>query len=230
MSVRTYFSNGTKLVYNNWTQNTSTSPTSFTYGSTNGDSSSAGALFVGYGWNQTNEEWSGDFYWVYMAQANLTDAQIQEVIDYNEGGGGQSEYPIYYDEIADPLDDLTFNTMAEAQAYAEANCVYDGMHATIGTDRYYFDSTDENGWVKVTEYYVVEDVTSGGASGWTITGSSTYNPQPSYYDDFSVALSSGYQTKVAKVTIYGYENFTYYLRSTGYSNYAYVVASNIEND
>lgn len=141
---------------------------------------------------------------------------------------GSIEYPKYYDEIAEPLDDLTFSTMEDAQAYAEANCVYDGMHATIGNDRYYFDSTDDNGWVKVTEYYKVEDVTPGGASGWTITGSSTYNPQPSYYDDFSVALNTSYQTKVAKVTIYGYENFTYYLRSTGYSNYAYVTSSNVD--
>ncbi len=142
--------------------------------------------------------------------------------------GSIYEYPKYYSEKSEPLDNLTFNTLADAQAYAEANCVYDGMKATIGADIYYFDSTDENGWVKVTEYYIVEDVTSGGASGWTITGSSTYNPQPSYYDDFSVALNSSYQTKVAKVTIYGYENFTYYLRSTGYSSYAYVTSSNVD--
>lgn len=230
MSVRTYYSSGTKLVYNNWTQNTSTSPTSFTYGSTNGDSSSAGALFVGYGWNSTNEQWSGDFYWVYMAQANLTDAQIQEVIDYNEGGG-QSEYPVYYSEKSDPLDNLTFNTLADAQAYAEANCVYDGMHATIDGDRYYFDSTDENGWVKVTEYYVVEDVTPSGGSGWTISGSSTYNPDLSYYDDFDLETDwTSYAYKIAKITIFGYDHFTYYLRA--YSSYsapnAYLMASNID--
>lgn len=68
---------------------------------------------------------------------------------------GESVYPKYYDEIAEPLDNLTFNTLEEAQAYAEANCVYDGMHATIDGDRYYFDSTDENGWVKVTESFTV---------------------------------------------------------------------------
>ena len=149
--------------------------------------------------------------------SNVTDVEV-----------GSSIYPKYYSEKSEPLDNLTFNTLVEAQAYAEANCVYDGMHAIIDGDRYYFDSTDEDGWVKVTEYYIVEDVTSGGASGWTIIGSSTYNPQPSYYDDFSVALNSSYQTKVAKVTIYGYENFTYYLRSTGYSSYAYATSSNVD--
>jgi hypothetical protein len=61
---------------------------------------------------------------------------------------GIEEYPKYYSEKSDPLNNLTFNTMAEAQAYAYNNCVYDGMHAIIGTDRYYFDSTDENGWVQ----------------------------------------------------------------------------------
>lgn len=210
--------------YNNYTNNTSSTYSNFSYGGTN---SGDFAMFQGYA-TTTGENFVGDFYWVYMSQNTLTDAQVQQVIAYNEGGGGQSEYPKYYTEKSEPLDNLTFNTLAEAQAYAEANCVYDGMHATINGDRYYFDSEDENGWVKILSYYKVEDVTSGGASGWTITGSSTYNPQPSYYDDFSVAPSSGYQTKVAKVTIYGYENFTYYLRSTGYSNYAYVVASNID--
>jgi len=231
MSVRTYYSSGTKLKYNNWTQNTSTSPTSFTYGSTNSDGGYAGALFVGYGWSNTNEQWSGDFYWVYMAQANLTDAQIQEVIDYNEGGGGQSEYPIYYDEKSEPLDNLTFSSMTEATEYAYNNCVYDGMKATIGTDRYYFDSEDENGWVKILEYYKFEDVTPGGASGWTISESSTYNPDSSYYDDFDLettSTSSSY--KIAKVTIYGYSHFTYYLRSYHqYStSYGYAMATNVD--
>ena len=144
---------------------------------------------------------------------------------------GSIEYPKYYDEIAEPLDDLTFSTMEDAQAYAEANCVYDGMHATIGADRYYFDSTDENGWVKILEYYKVEDVTPSGASGWTISGSSTYNPNSSYYDDFDLettSTSSSY--KIAKVTIYGYDHFTYYLRSYHpYSqSYGYVTATNVD--
>ncbi len=142
---------------------------------------------------------------------------------------GSTEYPLYYDEKADPLNNLSFSSMTEAQDYAYNNCVYDGMKATIDGDRYYFDSDDENGWVKVTEYYIVEDVTPGGASGWTISGSSTYNPDSSYYDDFDLqttSTSSSY--KIAKVTIYGYGHFTYYLRSSGYSTYSYVMASNID--
>lgn len=146
MSVRTYYDSGTKLYYNNWTQNTSTSPISFTYGSTNGDSSNAGALFVGYSWSNTNEQWSGDFYWVYMSQNTLTDSQIQQVIDYNEEGGGQSEYPLYYDEKADPLNYLTFNSMEDAQDYAYNNCVYNGMQATIDGVKYIFSGDSQSGY------------------------------------------------------------------------------------
>ena len=145
--------------------------------------------------------------------------------------GSHYEYPKYYSEKSEPLDDLTFNTLEEAQAYAKANCVYDGMHATIDGDRYYFDSTDENGWVKVTEYYIVEDVTPSGGSGWTISGSDTYNPDSSYYDDFDLETNwTSSSHKIAKVTIYGYDHFTYYLRSfhSYSSSYGYIYATNVD--
>ena len=148
LSVRTYYDNGTKVKYNNWTQNTSTSPTSFTYGSTNSDSDYAGALFVGYGWRNTNEQWSGDFYWVYMAQANLTDDQVQQVIAYNEGGG-QSVYPVYYDEIQDPPDNVSFSSMTEAESY---ECPWWGMSADIDNVDYMF--CEGNEWL--TKYSYIE--------------------------------------------------------------------------
>ena len=215
------------LKFNNYTDNTTTSVSNFSYGSTN---STATALFAGYA-QSTGEWFSGDFYWVYMCQSTLTDEQVQQVIDYNEGGGGQTEYPVYYDEKADPLNDLTFNTMEDALDYAYNNCVYDGMKATIGTDRYYFDSEDENGWVKILEYYKFEDVTPNQASGWTISGSSIYNPNSSFYDDFDLETSwTSSSYKIAKVTIYGYDHFTYYLRSYhDYSSvYGYVMATNVD--
>ena len=212
------------LTYNNYTNNTTSSSPSFSYGSTN---SGNFALFQGYA-TSTGEYFVGDFYWVYMSQNTLTDDQVQQVIEYNEGDT-KKIYPIYYSEKSDPLNNLTFNTMEDAVSYAYNNCVYDGMRATIDGDRYYFDSEDENGWVKTLSYYTVEDVTPNAASGWTITGSSTYNPQPSYYDDFSVENSTtSYQTKIAKVTIYGYDHFTYYLRSYGYSIFAYASSTNID--
>ena len=212
------------LKYNNYTNNTSSTTASFNYGGTN---SGDFALFAGYA-NFTGEWFVGDFYWVYMCQSTLTDEQVQQVIAYNEGGG-QSEYPIYYDEIADPLDNLTFNTLEAAEEYACNNCVYDGMHATIAGSKYVFDS--EDGWVVVPEYYIFEDVTPNSASGWTISGSSTYNPDSSYYDDFDLETSwTSEAYKIAKVTIYGYDHFTYYLRS--YHSYApsfgYIYATNVD--
>ena len=136
-----------KVTYNNYTNNTTSATSSFSYGSAN---SGKFAIFQGYG-TRSGENFVGDFYWVYMSQTTLTDEQVQQVIAYNEGGGGgQTEYPVYYDEKADPLDNLTFNTMEDAVDYAYNNCVYDGMKATIDGVRYYFDSSDENGWIEQT--------------------------------------------------------------------------------
>ena len=215
------------LTFNNYTNNTSSTSSSFNYGATN---SGKFALFQGYA-TTTGEYFVGDFYWVYMSQNTLTDEQVQQVIDYNEGGGVQTEYPVYYGEKADPLNNLTFSSMTEATNYAYSNCVYDGMRATIAGDRYYFDSEDENGWVKILSYYKVEDVTPNQASGWTISGSVIYNPDPTYYDDFDLETSWSSNTyKIAKITIYGYDHFTYYLRSYHqYSaSYAYVMATNVD--
>ena len=212
--------------YNNYTDNISSTKNNFSYSSSINGSV---ALFAGY--TDISGEWFvGDFYWVYMSQTTLTDEQVQQVINYNESGE-KSEYPKYYSEKSDPLNNLAFNTLAEAQTYAYNNCVYDGMRATIDGNRYYFDSTNSNGWVKILEYYNVEDVTPDGASGWTISGSSTYNPDSSYYDDFDIEITpTSNSYKIAKVTIYGYDHFTYYLRSYhGFSSsYGYVMATNVD--
>lgn len=140
--------------------------------------------------------------------------------------GSSAVYPKYYAEMEAPENNLTFATMEEALAY---ECPWVGMRATIDGELYIFDSNNE--WSKVPYYYRVEDVTTSaqGGSGWTVTGSSTYNPDLDYYDDYSVVRdSTTYQYKVAKVTIFGYDNFTYYLRSSGYSNNNYVVATNLD--
>ena len=212
--------------YNNYTDNISSTQSSFSYGGINGSV----ALFAGYTDYSGDEFFVGDFYWIYMSQTTLTDEQVQQVINYNESEE-KSEYPKYYSEKSDPLNNLAFNTLAEAQTYAYNNCVYDGMRATIDGDRYYFDSTNENGWVKILEYYNVEDVTPDGVSGWTISGSSIYNPDLSYYDDFDLKTTSTSDSyKIAKITIYGYDHFTYYLRSYHEfsSSYGYVTATNVD--
>ena len=91
-------------------------------------------------------------------------------VDFSGGSNiGGEEYPKYYEEKDEPLNNLTFNTLAEAQTYARNNCVYDGLKATINGDRYYFDSSDENGWVErgsrlpqgYTEVEYVQNTASG---------------------------------------------------------------------
>lgn len=140
--------------------------------------------------------------------------------------GSSAVYPKYYAEKDEPENNVVFEDMEEALAY---ECPWVGMRATIDGELYTFDSNNE--WSKVLYYYRVEDVTTSaqGGSGWTVTGSSTYNPDLDYYDDYSVYQeSTTSQYKVAKVTIFGYNNFTYYLRSSGYSNNNYVVATNLD--
>lgn len=206
------------LTYNNYTDSTSSTTNSFSYGSTN---SGNFVMFQGL----SSESFIGDFYWVYMSQNTLTDEQVQQVIDYNETFS-VAVYPLYYTEKADPPNNLAFSSIEDADAYAYNNCVYDGEIATIDGEKYSFDS--DEGWVSVPCYYRVEDVTPNGTSGWTVTDSDTYNPDKGYYDDFDIETTSASENKVAKVTIFGYENFTYYLRSSGYSNYCYVTSTNLD--
>lgn len=60
-----------------------------------------------------------------------------------------TEYPMYYSEKSDPLDNLTFNTMEEALAY---ECPWVGMTATIDGTAYMF--CESNEWL--TKYSYVE--------------------------------------------------------------------------
>ena len=144
-SVRVNSNN--EVIYNNYTDNTTSSITDFSYGSENTDGDTA--LFAGYAFNSGGEWFVGDFYWVYMSQNTLTDEQIQQVIDYNEGGGGEAVYPEYYDEIQDPPNNVVFTSMTEAESY---ECPWVGMTATIeGTD-YLF--CNNNTWM--TKYVYSE--------------------------------------------------------------------------
>lgn len=142
-----------QLTYNNYTQGTtSTHGSSFTYGS---NTTSGATLFAGYS-SSSGEQWKGVFYWVYMSQNTLTDEQVQQVIDYNEGNGGSPVYPEYYDEIAEPPTSLTFATMADALAY---QCPYVGLRAIIAGDKYIFNSNYE--WEEIQVFKMVAQYTQG---------------------------------------------------------------------
>lgn len=132
-------------IYNNYTDNTLSTQSSFNYGGTN---SGKFAIFAGYG-SSSGEWFVGDFYWVYMSQSALTDKQVQQVITYNEGGG-EPIYPIYYDEIQDPPDNVTFTSMTEAQSY---ECPWWGMTGIIDNTDYLF--CDSNEWLTKYSYQEV---------------------------------------------------------------------------
>ena len=69
----------------------------------------------------------------------------------SESGG--TEYPLYYDEIQDPPNNLTFSSMAEAEQY---ECPWVGMQATIDGNRYIFSGNSTSGyeWVEDTTHYL----------------------------------------------------------------------------
>lgn len=143
-SIRTYYDNGVKQQLNDWTNSGSYSG-NFQYGTEyNGTS----ALFCDYA-TVNNEFWQGDFYWIYMSQTTLTDEQIQQVINYNEGSGGTPTYPIYYDEIQNPPNNISFSSMTEAESY---ECPWVGMKATIDGVSYTFSGDSQSGyeWVQNT--------------------------------------------------------------------------------
>lgn len=140
-----------------------------------------------------------------------------------------TEYPKYYSEKSDPLNNLTFNTLEEANTYAYNNCVYDGMRATIDGNRYYFDSKDKNGWVKLTEYFTV-DLNSQWQNSTSYGSLSSDTANYDFYESFgNYNVSNGKATMF--ITINGYASFTFKVRnySDSESNYDYVVVNNLDD-
>ena len=136
-SVRVSWNGSVQQQLNDWTNNGSYSG-AFQYGS----NSDSGSLFCDYA-QVNNEFWKGDFYWVYMSQEVLTDEEIQQVIDYNEVGGGQPIYPLEYVVREDPPNNLVFSSMTEAESY---ECPWVGMSATIDGDKYIFSGDSISGY------------------------------------------------------------------------------------
>lgn len=140
-----------------------------------------------------------------------------------------TEYPKYYSEKSDPLNNLTFNTLDEAQTYAYNNCVYNGMIATINGDRYYFDSTDENGWIKILEYYNA-DLNSQWQDSTSYGSLSSDTSNYDFYESFGNHNVNGGKATMF-ITINGYASFTLKVRnySDSESNYDYVVVNNLDD-
>ena len=138
-----------------------------------------------------------------------------------------TEYPKYYSEKSDPLNNLAFNTLEEAKTYAYNNCVYDGMIATIDGNRYYFDSSDENGWVKVTEYFTV-DLNSQWQNSTSYGSLSSDTANYDFYESFGNYKVSNEKATMF-ITIYGYASFTFKVRNYSENNFDYVVVNNLDD-
>ena len=138
-----------------------------------------------------------------------------------------TEYPKYYSEKSEPLNNLAFNTLEEAKTYAYNNCVYDGMRATIDGNRYYFDSSDENVWIKLTEYFTV-DLNSQWQDSTSYGNLSSDTANYDFYESFrNYNVNGGKATMF--ITIGGYTSFTLKVRNSSESNYDYVVVNNLDD-
>ena len=97
---------------------------------------------------------------------NVSSSVTQSIGSMTGATGGTIEYPIYYDEIQDPPNNLSFSSMAEAEEY---ECPWVGMHATIDGNNYVFSGDSQSGYewvynqsrlpVGYTEVEYVENVT-----------------------------------------------------------------------
>jgi len=56
---------------------------------------------------------------------------------------GGTEYPVYYDEMQDPPNNLSFSSMTEAEEY---ECPWVGMNATIDVNNYIFSGDSQSGY------------------------------------------------------------------------------------
>ena len=97
---------------------------------------------------------------------NVSSSVTQSIGSMTGATGCTIEYPIYYDEIQDPPNNLSFSSMTEAEEY---ECPWVGMHATIDGDNYIFSGDSQSGYEWVykpsrlpagyTEVEYVENVT-----------------------------------------------------------------------
>jgi hypothetical protein len=64
-------------------------------------------------------------------------------------------YPVYYDELQDPPNNVTFTSMTEAEEY---ECPWVGMKATIAGENYIFSGDSQSGyeWVNIALPYDAE--------------------------------------------------------------------------
>lgn len=131
-----------------------------------------------------------------------------------ESGG--TTYPMYYDEIQDPPDNVTFTSMTEAESY---ECPWVGMHATIAGSAYTF--TSGYTWEAVTlPYTELQWIEMPQTSPYcAVQLADTYSTSTSLYYDFEILFNSLADTRIigfdSNSYLIGYNNNTIYLNISG---------------
>lgn len=151
-----------------------------------------------------------------------TTGQMTASTTINDVEIGTVEYPLYYDEIQDPPKKVTFDTMAEALAY---ECPYVGLTATIEGHKYIFNENYQ--WERVYEQYSVTTTQwSGSTSYGDLSSAST---EYDFYESFS-NYGINNATATTYITIDGYIDFNFYVRSYGESCCDYVIVYDLDSE
>lgn len=108
-----------------------------------------------------------------------------------ESGG--TTYPMYYAEMQDPPNNVSFSSMAEAEEY---ECPWVGMNATINGDKYVFSGDSQSGyeWVEDTDHYLPD-----------IPYSFNYNAKQYIASTYTIPQTEGQLQNVDAVCNYGYK-------------------------
>ena len=128
---------------------------------------------------------------------------------------GGTTYPIYYDEMQDPPDNLVFSSMVEAESY---ECPWVGMKATIAGDHYVFSGDSQSGyeWVEVilpyTELQWIEMPQTSPYCAVQLVDS--YSGTSYLYYDFELLFNT-----LQDVRIIGFDSYAYMVSYGGSSIY-----------
>ena len=124
-------------------------------------------------------------------------------------------YPLYYDEKADPPDNLSFSSMTEAEAY---ECPWVGMQATIDGVKYIFSGDSQSGYEWVVKpsrlpqgYTEVEYIRNSNYNAYINTGVIPYDNTSNRFT-VTAKVKSEYHSNLACATIIACEevNSPYY--------------------
>lgn len=173
------------------------------------------ATYATYDW-LSNVASSGTFYknpnasWSRGANGIPSNWNVEDYVEPTP-----SVYPVYYDEIQDPPNNVTFTSMTEAESY---ECPWVGMKATIAGDHYVFSGDSQSGyeWVEVilpyTELQWIEMPQTSPYCAVQLVDS--YSGTSYLYYDFELLFNT-----LQDVRIIGFDSYAYMVGYGGSSIY-----------